>query len=492
MKEGEKPLRLLLINPGFNYHTPYLQVTEPLGVLYLAAFGRRYSQHEFVVLDCLDSKQVTKTAAGGYWYGLDHHEMVSWAREVQPDLIGLTCMFSRKKDDLLTAAKALRDGLPNVPLVAGGTHASLFPSEDLATRLFDYCVIGEGERTLVALADALEGRGRLAEIDGLGFRENGRVHINPKQHFIKDLDSIPFPARDLINYDGYLSRKSVIHCLGLKRAASVLTSRSCPNRCNFCSMHRIHGPRWRARTPQDVVAELIHLKNAYDVQEFFVMDDNFTLNKKRVLEFCQLLKEAKLSLRWNTPNGIAINTLDYEVLQAMQDAGCVSICIAIESGDEDLRNRVIGKRLSNQKIEEVTRMAADLGLFTTAFYIIGMPGETEDRFQRTLDQLRQLPLNGVAAAFANPLPGTKLYDDCLANHWTILQDDDPKQNAFYKPYIVTVDFDEPALLRREKQFYRTFVRAKLLRIFKDTLLFRNKLLYPPFLLRILKDRLCRQ
>src|SRR5208337_1944442 len=114
---------------------------------------------------------------------------------------------------------------------------------------------------------------------------------------------------------------------------------SCPNRCNFCSMHRIHGPRWRARTPQDVVAELIHLKNAYDIQEFFVMDDNFTLNKKRVLEFCQLLKEAKLGLRWNTPNGIAINTLDYEVLQAMQDAGFVSICIAIESGDEDLRNR---------------------------------------------------------------------------------------------------------------------------------------------------------
>ena len=445
-----------------------------------------------MVLDCVDNKQVTKTARGRYWYGLDHREMVARAREVQPDLIGLTCMFSRKKDDLLASAKALRDGLPDVPLVAGGTYASLFPADILATRLFDYCVIGEGERALVALADALEGRGRLSEIDGLGFRQDEQVHINPKRYFIKDLDSIPFPARDLINYEGYLSRKSVMHGLGLKRAASVLTSRSCPNRCNFCSMYRIHGPHWRARSPRDVVTELIHLKNVYDIQEFFVMDDNFTINKKRVLEFCQLLKEAKLGLHWNTPNGIAINTLDREVLQAMQDAGCTSICIAIECGDEYLRNQVIGKRLSNQRIEEVSRIAADLGIFTTAFYIIGMPGETEEKFQRTLDQLRQLPLNGVAAAFANPLPGTKLYEDCLANHWTILQDDDPEQNAFYKPYVVTDDFDESDLLRREKRFYRTFVRAKLPTIIRDTLLFRNKLLYPPFLLRILKDRICRR
>ena len=175
----------------------------------------------------------------------------------------------------------------------------------------------------------------------------------------------------------------------------------------------------------------------------------------------------------------------------MKAAGCKNICIAIESGDEELRNDVIGKRLSNRKIKEVTNLSARLGIHTTAFYIIGMPGETEERFERTLDQIRTLPLNGVAAAFANPMPGTRLYEQCIKNKWTILQADEEKDNVLYKPYIVTEDFSEKDLILREKRFYKTFIRSKFFTILKDALLLRNGLLRPSFLLRIVKDRLRR-
>jgi magnesium-protoporphyrin IX monomethyl ester (oxidative) cyclase len=219
------------------------------------------------------------------------------------------------------------------------------------------------------------------------------------------------------------------------------------------------------------------------------MDDNFTFKKDRVMEICDLILQAGLKIKWNTPNGVSIKTLDKELLMAMKASGCKSIGIAIESGDEELRNKVIGKRFSDDNIVRIVKYARELGIFTTAFYIIGMPGETEERFQKTLKQLKELPLNAVSAGFAIPLPGTKLYQDCIDNNWKVLDHDNGKDNVLYKPYIITNDFSEKDLLLREKRFYRTFLRYKFLTIVKDTLSFRNKLLHFPYLMRILSERL---
>jgi anaerobic magnesium-protoporphyrin IX monomethyl ester cyclase len=485
-------MKLLLLNPPITYQTPWLQITEPLGLLYLASYIREFSSHSVVVVDSLANKRRTRVARNLYWYGLTEEEILTEIETHAPDVIGITCMFSKKKDDFLTLARNVRHRFPGIPLVAGGTYPSLFPEEVMETGFIDYCVIGEGERSLLDLLNAMsESRKSLDCIEGIAYIEQGRVTVTEKHSYIKELDKIPFPARDLITYETYLTRKSVLHGLGLKRSASILTSRSCQNRCNFCSMYRIHGPQWRNRSPENVLDEIIHLKERYNVQDLFIMDDNFTFSRDRVMRICELIRRSKTKIRWNTPNGISMNTLDKEVLSAMKAAGCRSICVAIESGDEELRNKVIGKRLTDDKIETVTKIAAEIGLFITAFYIIGMPGETEEKFEKTLQQLRTLPLNGAAAAFANPLPGTKLYRDCIRNGWTILDSDPNDDNILYKPFIVTEDLSESNLIAREKRFYRTFLRAKFFTLVKDTMLFRNGLLYPPFLMRILTDRLLR-
>ncbi|MCG2660975.1 MAG: cobalamin-dependent protein [Kiritimatiellae bacterium] len=486
-------MKVLLINPPFSYQTSWMQITEPLGLLYLAAYVRQFSSHEIAVLDGLANHEVTKIHPHQYWYGISHDAMLEQVAAYQPEVIGLSCMFSRKKADFLACATWIKKRFPGVVMVGGGTYPSLFPEETMRSGFFDYVILGEGEQSFVALLNALRGPKRSFEsLDGLAFYgRNHEIVVTPKTAFIEDLDRVPFPARDLIDYEAYATRKTVLHGLGLRRSASILTSRSCPNRCSFCSMFKMHGPKWRGRSASNVVNEMVELVQKYRVQDLFVMDDNFTFDRDRVLDICRGIKASGIRIRWNTPNGIAINTLDRELLTEMKSSGCRGICIAIESGDEELRNVTIGKRLKNDKIDAVVKLAAELKLFVIGFYIIGMPGETREKFDKTLEQITRLPFNGVAAAFANPLPGTRLYQECLDNQWTILPHDELTDNLLYRPYIVTPDFSESELMRREKLFYRTFIRAKLLTLLKDTVCMRNGFFYPPFLMRILQDRLFR-
>lgn len=463
--------------------------------MYLASYLREFTDHEIFVIDATDNKYVEKMNDGRYWYGISHEQMLGRLQEIKPDLIGISCMFSRKKSDFYSCAKVIKESFPEAIMLGGGTYPSLFPEEVLKSDYFDYAILGEAEESFVELLEKLSsGTSDFETIDGIAYEKDGEFIVKEKKHFISDLDKIPPPARDLINYDAYLTRKSILHGLGLKKSASILTSRSCPNRCNFCSMFRIHGPRWRGRSAKNVFEEIKDLNQNYGVKEFFIMDDNFTFQKDRVMDLCKMIIDSKMKIRWNTPNGISIRTLDKELLSTMKKAGCKSICVAIESGDEELRNKVIGKKLHDWQIKNALDAAREVGIFTTAFYIMGMPGETAEKFENTLKQVRELPVNGVAAAFANPLPGTKLYDDCIRNNWKILNPDESlrDENILYKPYIITDDFTEEDLLQREKMFYRTFMKYKFFTIIKDTILFRNGLLYPPFLLRILKDRILRK
>ncbi len=485
-------MKIVLVNPSYYYQTPYQQISEPLGLLYLAAYIRHYSHHRVAIVDCLDTLEISKVSGGPYRYGVSLEKMIERVAREKPNVVGLTNIFSRKKNDFFDCAQEIRRQFPEVTIVTGGTYSSLQPEEVVRESCVDYAIIGEGEESIVSLLDSLEtGVTAPQGIEGLVFRWQGEVRLTPKDHYIKDLDRLPFPARDLINYESYLKSKQVLHGLGLKRAASILTSRSCPNHCNFCSMFKVHGPRWRARSAANVVSEIAELVRRYGVHELFIMDDNFTLSKQRILDICAGIREKGLKIHWNTPNGLAINTLDEEVLREMKAAGLSHICVAIETGDNELRNMVIGKRLKDEQIEKVVRTASKLNLHITAFYIIGMPGETEEKFRKTLEQIRRLPLNAVAAAFANPLPGTKLYHDCQKNNWAILTEDDNRDNPFYRPFIVTDDFTESDLINREKRFYRTFAKAKFVTLIRDAFLFRNKLLYPPFLMRIVKERLIR-
>jgi len=194
-------------------------------------------------------------------------------------------------------------------------------------------------------------------------------------------------------------------------------------------MYTVMGPRWRARTPKNVVDEIELVYKKFKLQHFSIMDDNFSLNKKRVLEICSMIKERKLDILFETPNGLSINTLDEEVLDALVSTGLTRVSLAIESGSDFIRNKVMGKHLSREKIFEIiniTRKYKDL--YVKAFFVIGMPEETSETLMETYNLIKEINVDRIYLHNIIPFPGTKVFEQALRDNLFI----DINPNEFYK------------------------------------------------------------
>jgi magnesium-protoporphyrin IX monomethyl ester (oxidative) cyclase len=197
------------------------------------------------------------------------------------------------------------------------------------------------------------------------------------------------------------------------RMVSIITSRSCPFDCSICCVRTISGPRWRARKSEKVVEELCSLVAEMNVDTFLFEDDNLNADRRRLIRICQGIVDSGLRIRWATPNGVHIGTLDEEVLTYMRKAGCTWLSLPIESGDDHMRNQVMGKRVSREHIFTMCGTAKRLGLHVTGFFIIGMPGETEASILATTTMIRALHLDNICVSFATPFPGSALFEQCV-------------------------------------------------------------------------------
>lgn len=348
-----------------------------------------------------------------------NNNLYNYIKDHRPDLIGLGCLFSGAFNNLLIVADKIKNKFPDTTIVIGGMHPTVFAREILSNYTsIDYVIIGEGEVSFLALIDSLINNNRSFKIiDGIAFRDKGCIKLNPKTDFINNVDKIPFADYSILNIEDYtkLNTSNWYSPKGIKigQPFPIISSRSCPNRCNFCSMWLVHGPKIRLRSPDNVLNEIEQLYKIYNVRYFQFMDDNMTFDKKRTLEICTGILERNMNIQFDTLNGVAINRLDGELIDAMVDAGWVSASIAIESGSEYIRNKVMGKGLSNKKIYEVVEgLAKHKHLFIKGFFIIGMPEETHETLQETYKMIEDLPLDKFGVYFATPFPGTKLFNYC--------------------------------------------------------------------------------
>jgi radical SAM superfamily enzyme YgiQ (UPF0313 family) len=320
---------------------------------------------------------------------------------------------------------------------------------------FDACFLGESERTLVQFATLLEsGDSDFGSIQGIAWRSgDNTILINEKTDFIENPDDIPLPAYELINLSDYYVDTTAWYNpknLPINTSIPLITSRSCPLRCTFCSMYTVMGPRWRARSPDNVVEELELLYYRYNHRHFSIMDDNFTLNKKRVLEICRLIRERGLNIQFETPNGLNLNSLDAEVLDALVGAGMVRTALAVESGSDYIRNTIMGKHLSRQKILEIVSQVRQYPhLHVSAFFVIGMPEETNETLQETYDMIGMIEADKIQLMNIVPFPGTAVYEQALRDDLLIglepsqmyRADDLYFKNSdrfFLKPYQLTL------------------------------------------------------
>ena len=360
-----------------------------------------------------------------------------------PDLIGIGCLFSGAFRNLLKIARRIKKDFPEILIVIGGMHATTFAKDILKRYSFvDYIILGEGEYSFLQLVKSLAEKCTIFEtIDGLAFRRDGEIIENPKSHFIKDLDRLPFIDYSILNVEEYhnMDTSNWYNPKGLKigQPFPIISSRSCPNRCSFCSMWLVQGPKFRSRLSENVLDELEYLYDKYGVRYFQFMDDNMTFDRRRALEIFRGIIKRKLDIQFDTPNGLGIRHLDKELIDAMVASGMVMLSVAIESGSEYIRNQVMHKNLKTQKIYEVIESAARYHhLFIKGFFIVGMPQDTHETLQASYDMIKNLPLDKISVNYATPYPGTELFNYCLKNNLL------PYKRADYVDVEVYQDSDE--------------------------------------------------
>lgn len=360
----------------------------PLGLGYLASYLRN---HGFSVglVDCTFKSE---------------DQAIRAVRDLSPSIIGIYSMFSMGTQ-ALRLAELLRDDCDL--LVAGGPLPTLFPEDYL--EVFDVVCIGEGEETMLELVETQMKSGDLSRVRGISIRTKEDSKISSKSTIrtpprppIQDLDSIPFPGRDLFDNTGY--REYFRKRFG-REETSLITTRGCAFDCDFCSQP-IFSNQFRARSARNVADELEEISRlGYDSVWF--SDDCFTLIPKRVLEMCREIKNRELDLRWECLS--RVDVFDLEMAKEMKAAGCERVFFGVESGDDGVL-REMKKRTDVSQAKTAVETAVKVGLKAGGFFILGYPGENDSTVLRTIRFATKLPLDYVSFSLPYPIPGTGLYD----------------------------------------------------------------------------------
>lgn len=318
----------------------------------------------------------------------------------QPDVIGVTSTTPTIYE-ALAVVRTARKVCPNAVTVVGGPHASFFATETLkGCRELDVVCKGEGEKTMLELAQAVERKESLSNVKGIVFHSGDNIMETTPQPWIKDLDSLPFPARHLLPMDRYtiLGKKSVI--------GNIISSRGCPFNCAFCASSLLFGRIFRARSPKNVVDEIEQLVHDYRPETIEFSDDLFTLDKKRTEAICDEIERRGLDISWACSS--RVDTISRALLQRMKRAGCMLIYYGVESGSQRVLN-LMKKRISIEQIVKAIKWTKEVGIEALASFIIGFPGETREDVEKTIAFAKKLDTDYAQFSFATPYPGTELY-----------------------------------------------------------------------------------
>lgn len=423
---------ILLINPqnSDQIRSPgYFLI--PLSLLYLSGTSRLVATTHILDLNVAkkDFFQSGKTGKFSYIETVEKE-----VERIKPDFVGITCLFSEQFEMVLNIADAVKKIHPSSITILGGMHPTIFYKDILSNcPNVDAVVIGEGEKTLERVLTL--DMDKWKSIDGFAFKnQQKQILVNTKALFIENLDALPPPAYDLFNFNDYKLDSSGWYNpkkLDIGTSAPVLTSRSCPFKCSFCGMNLVMGTRFRARSAEKVFKEIEYLYNEYNVRYFNIMDDNFTLDKKRIKQLCKYIIDAKMNLSFDMPNGIMTNTLDDDVIDALAEAGFAYCFLAIESGSDFIRNKVMHKQLSLDTIFRVIKsFRRHPQIHLAAFFLMGMPEETRETLDETYDLIEKLDLDSFKMSVATPFPGTKLFDQCLRDD--LFLTDNAKLNSLWR------------------------------------------------------------
>ena len=412
-KMKTKIKRILLLNPPNTMpNDSARRLTTPLGLLYIGAMLEKNGFNVKIIDSPCEGYNNLKSEGRYVTYGLSDSEIIRKVNDFKPDLVGVTSMFSAHQNNALHVCDLIKQADKEIPVVLGGVHPSLCPEESLQSNSVDYVVIGEGEHRMFNLINSLNDGKTEFDFDGIAYKKREELIVNSSIARIENLDELPMPARHLIDIERYIEigvpfapfpRKS--------RVEQIMTSRGCPGKCIFCSSIKLWGRKFRMRSVENVMQEIDELVNKYKIQEIQFSDDNLTVNKNRCMEIFKRMEP--YNLVWCTPNGVMIQTLDKELIEAMAKSGCYQLSFALESGSQRVLKEIIEKNVpEKEEVKELIKICHDNNISVHGMLIIGFPGETREEMQETLDYPFGLDLDSASYFIANPLPGSRLYELC--------------------------------------------------------------------------------
>lgn len=356
-------------------------VLPPLGISYIAAVLET-AGYRVNILDAIALK-------------LTSQEVKDKIIIEAPDMVGVTAMSS----SILGALEALKMAKETGAItVIGGPHLDAYPRETLSYNFVDYGIIGEGEYPFLNLVRAVEKNIPVRDIKGLAYKINEEIYIN-EPYINPDLNKLPFPARHLLPMEKYSS------IISLHPVTTMISSRGCPYQCGFC-FKSSSDAKYRMRSPGNVVDEMELVVEQFKIKEIMFYDDTITLDRKHIAGICREIIKRGLKVKWESPS--RIDSIDFELLKLMREAGCIRLRYGVESGDPQILE-LMNKRISLQKVKEVFRLTKKAGIETFAYFIIGYIHETEKTIKRTIALAKSLDPDLVMFTIATPYPRSPLY-----------------------------------------------------------------------------------
>ena len=350
-------------------------------------------------------------------------------KRINPKVIAVTAT-SFEYDSMNELAKHIKKNNIKAFLILGGMQATLQP-EVFENSYFDSFCIGEGEKPLLKLVNALYGKKDYTRIKSLWIKKNGSIIKNPIDKFIMDLNSLPF-----FDWEIFDTKKMLKNRNGW---LSIAFSRGCPFNCSFCvnqALKKIKGgERYiRRKSPENAISELKYLANSYEIKVFNLDDDLFVLDKKWFLRFVKLYKQEIFEhFKIQYKIEARADTLDPEITEYLKLTGCKEVQIGVETGDEILRNNIINKGINDSQIKKAIRLVKDQGIQVFIFIMIGIPGETIQSILKTVNLITELKPYLIRPTFYVPIPCTPLYEYCI------------QHNLLRKNRIIKNHFSESAL-----------------------------------------------
>lgn len=322
-------------------------------------------------------------------------------REYKPDFVGLTfttLLFHEAKK----LAKFIKEKSPGVTVITGGVHSTIYPEEVIAENAIDVVVRNEGD---ITLQEIINGK-TLKNIKGIYYKtKKGEIKKNPKRELIQNLDELPMPAWHLLNPKIYMNPKAIAR---ESPVGTIGTSRGCVYGCTYCNK-AVFGRQFRAKSTKRVVDEFEELLRC-GFKEIHVWDDMFATDLNRAKEICDEIVRRKLKFSWQLECGVRVNCVDKEFFQKCVKAGCYKVAFGFESGNNYILDSIQKGATKEQAINAV-KWAKEAGMETSGFFMMGLPEDTIETMNQTIDFACKLGLDYAKATILLPLPSTPLFDD---------------------------------------------------------------------------------